>query len=128
MKSEHTIQLLLSGMLTWIGLKFQTFGMLILSLLFLMIIDYITGMLASRKEGIEHPDNISYGWNSRKGFLGIVYPSHFYLGVFITVWYSLNELLSIIENAGRMGAPIPQKLKKYISVLKKELNDKDSFP
>ena len=50
MKSEHTIQLLLSGMLTWIGSKFQTFGMLILSLLFLMIIDYITGMLASRKE------------------------------------------------------------------------------
>lgn len=37
-----------------------------------MIIDYITGMLASRKEGIEHPDNISYGWNSRKGFLGIL--------------------------------------------------------
>ena len=25
MKSEHTIQLLLSGMLTWIGSKFQTF-------------------------------------------------------------------------------------------------------
>ena len=24
MKSEHTIQLLLSGMLTWIGSKFQT--------------------------------------------------------------------------------------------------------
>ena len=39
MKSEHTIQLLLSGMLTWIGSKFQTFGMLILSLLFLMIIE-----------------------------------------------------------------------------------------
>jgi len=27
-----------------------------------------------------------------------------------------------------MGVPIPQKLKKYISVLKKELNDKDSLP
>ena len=140
MKSEHTIQLLLSGMLTWIGSKFQTFGMLILSLLFLMIIDYITGMLASRKEflGILKKtgcwlvigrafsvDGLLHNSASR---LGIVYPSHFYLGVFITVWYSLNELLSIIENAGRMGAPIPQKLKKYISVLKKELNDKDSFP
>ena len=47
MKSEHTIQLLLSGMLTWIGSKFQTFGMLILSLLFLMIID-CTKSLARR--------------------------------------------------------------------------------
>ena len=137
MKSEHTIQLLLSGMLTWIGSKFQTFGMLILSLLFLMIIDYITGMLASRlgilkKTGcwlvIGSAFSVDGLLHNSASSLGIVYPSHFYLGVFITVWYSLNELLSIIENAGRMGVPIPQKLKKYISVLKKELNDKDSLP
>ena len=152
MKSEHTIQLLLSWMITWISAKFQAFGMLLLCLLFLMFIDYITGMLASRKEGIDHPDDVSYGWRSQKGFwgiikkigswmviasafsvdelllhsaksLGITYPGNLYLGVFVTVWYSLNEVLSIIENAGRMGVPIPQKLKTYISILKKEIND-----
>ena len=157
MKSGHTIQLLLSWMITWISAKFQAFGMLLLCLLFLMFIDYITGMLASRKEGIDHPDDVSYGWRSQKGFwgiikktgcwmvitsafsvdelllhsaksLGITYPGNLYLGVFVTVWYSLNEVLSIIENAGRMGVPIPQKLKTYISILKKEINDKDSLP
>ena len=61
MKSEHTIQLLLSWIITWISTKFQAFGILLLCLLFLMFIDYITGMLASRKEGIEHPDDTSYG-------------------------------------------------------------------
>lgn len=140
MKSGHTIQLLLSWMITWISAKFQALGMLLLCLLFLMFIDYITGMLASRKEGIDHPDDVSYGWRSQKGFwgiikktgcwmviasafsvdelllhsaksLGITYPGNLYLGVFVTVWYSLNEVLSIIENAGRMGVPIPQKLK-----------------
>ena len=60
--------------------------------------------------------------------LGITYPGNLYLGVFVTVWYSLNEVLSIIENADRMGVPIPQKLKTYISILKKEINDKDSLP
>lgn len=50
MKSGHTIQLLLSWMITWISAKFQALGMLLLCLLFLMFIDYITGMLASRKE------------------------------------------------------------------------------
>lgn len=157
MKSEHTIQLLLSWIITWISTKFQAFGILLLCLLFLMFIDYITGMLASRNEGIEHPDDTSYGWNSQKGFIGIMkktgcwliicsafsvdelllhsaksleitYPGNLYLGVFVTVWYSLNEVLSIIENAGRIGVPIPQKLKTYISILKKEINDKDSLP
>ena len=61
MKSGHTIQLLLSWMITWISAKFQALGMLLLCLLFLMFIDYITGMLASRKEGIDHPDDVSYG-------------------------------------------------------------------
>ena len=146
MKSGHTIQLLLSWMITWISAKFQALGMLLLCLLFLMFIDYITGMLASRKEGIDHPDDVSYGWRSQKGFsgiikktgcwmviasafsvdelllhsaksLGITYPGNLYLGVFVTVWYSLNEVLSIIENAGRMGVPIPQKLKTYISIV-----------
>ena len=157
MKSEHTIQLLLSWIITWISTKFQAFGILLQCLLFLMFIDYITGMLASRKEGIEHPDDTSYGWSSQKGYLGIMkktgcwliicsvffvdelllhsakslgitYPGNLYLGVFVTVWYSLNEVLSIIENAGRMGVPIPQKLKTYISILKKEINNKDSLP
>ena len=39
-----------------------------------------------------------------------------------------NILKTIIENAGRMGVPIPQKLKTYISILKKEINDKDGLP
>lgn len=74
MKSGHTIQLLLSWMITWmitwISAKFQALGMLLLCLLFLMFIDYITGMLTSRKEGIDHPDDVSYGWRSQKGFWG----------------------------------------------------------
>ena len=42
----------------------------------------------------------------------------------MTVWYLLNEALSITENAGRMGAPVPEWLSKYIAVLKNKIDSK----
>ena len=35
----------------------------------------------------------------------------------VIVWYSLAEMGSIIENAGAMGAPIPNWLTKAIEAL-----------
>ena len=40
----------------------------------------------------------------------------------VAVWYILNELLSIIENAGRMGAYVPEWLMKYIAMLKGKID------
>ncbi len=45
-----------------------------------------------------------------------------FFGLLVAVWYVLNELLSIIENAGRMGAPVPEWLMKYVSVLKNKID------
>ena len=42
-----------------------------------------------------------------------------------TAWYILNETLSITENAGRMGAPVPEWLVKYIAVLKDKIDGKN---
>ena len=36
----------------------------------------------------------------------------------VVVWYMLMELGSILENIGKMGAPLPEFLKKMIAVLK----------
>jgi len=35
-------------------------------------VDYITGMMASKTEVIDHPSDVSYGWNSKKGTKGII--------------------------------------------------------
>lgn len=124
-------------------------------LLFLMIIDYLSGMLASRKEALEHPNDPNYGWSSKKSVIGIykkigyvvsicvavstdyiitkylqelnyTYEVDTAFGTLVAIWYVLNELLSIIENAGRMGAPLPEFLKKIISQLKSNIDDKNS--
>lgn len=117
----------------------------------MMVLDYITGMLASKAEAIDHPGDPAYGWSSRKGAkgiikkvgylcvimaamvvdyviqkvtvqLGIVMPTSAFFGLLVAVWYLLNELLSVIENAGRMGANVPDWLKNYISVLRDKID------
>lgn len=117
----------------------------------MMVLDYITGMLASKTEAIDHPDDNSYGWSSKKGAKGIIkkvgylcviavamvvdyviakvsgelgfrMPASAFFGLLVAVWYLLNELLSIIENAGRMGAAVPEWLLKYIAVLKDKID------
>jgi toxin secretion/phage lysis holin len=39
-------------------------------------------------------------------------------------FYISNELLSILENAGRIGIPIPEKLKQTIEILKTKEGEK----
>jgi toxin secretion/phage lysis holin len=38
----------------------------------------------------------------------------------VIVAYILNEILSIIENAGLMGVPVPESIQKAIEVLQKK--------
>ena len=39
-------------------------------------------------------------------------------GLLVVIWFIINEAISICENAGRMGAPVPEWLTKYIASLK----------
>lgn len=125
------------GILSWV----------LVILLACMVIDFISGMAASKKESIDHPEDKTYGWSSKKGLAGLIkkfgyivivvasialdlliyvaagylnfdMPTSTFFGLMISVLFILNELLSITENAGRMGAPVPSFLKKAISVLK----------
>ena len=57
--------------------------------------------------------------------LGSVMPTSAFFGLLVAVWYLLNELLSIVENAGRMGAAVPDWLLKYIAVLKDKIDSND---
>ena len=60
------------------------------------------------------------------GKLGFDMPTTAVFGLLVVIWYLLNEMLSIIENAGRMGADIPSWLCNYIAVLKNKIDAENS--
>lgn len=46
-----------------------------------------------------------------------------YLTMIVAVWYIFTELGSIVENAGKLGAPIPKWLAKGIAKLKGKVDE-----
>ena len=101
-------------------------------LLIFVIVDYLTGIIAGGTNG---------KLNSKVGFRGILKKVLNFIIVAVAHWvdvavgvalgedvaifrnatiffYLANELLSITENAGQMGVPIPEKLLNAVEVLK----------
>lgn len=145
-----SIQVCVTGLVAYLSQKLGVTFYLLGILLCLMVIDYLSGMAASAVEALDHPDDKSYGWSSRKGAKGIAKKVAYLfviavgmvidyviiqtsgvlgfnlpntmLSLLVTVWYMLNEALSITENAGRMGAPVPEWLMKYIAELKNKID------
>ena len=145
------IQGTVAAFIAWLSAKMGILLPVMGVLMGMMVMDYITGMLASKREVLDHPDDPTYGWCSRRGAEGIIKKVGYlcviavamvvdylilrvaaeagfevatkaFFGLLVAVWYVLNELLSIIENAGRMGAPVPEWLMKYVSVLKNKID------
>lgn len=137
----------------WISNQFGLLFPVICMLMLLMLADYVSGMIAAKKEALEHPNSKKYGWSSKKGALGIFkkigyiftifvavsvdyliykfaqelglrYESQTYFGLLVTIWFIVNEFISILENAGRMGVELPEFLGKALSELKKDVDGK----
>lgn len=149
----YATQFGLSTVTAAIAAKCGLLGWMLVAVAVAMVIDFLAGMAASAKEAVEHPDDKSYGWSSRKGMIGIfkkfgyilvivasmivdflIYkmsgvlsvtlPMTMFFSTLVTAWFILNECLSITENAGRMGVKVPTFLTKVIAVLKGTVEDK----
>ncbi|KYG95769.1 phage holin family protein [Paenibacillus jamilae] len=109
-------------------------------LLALVIIDYVTGLFAAGAEGKK---GTGPGLKSKIGLIGIarkvfifamVAVSHLIDGVLgdshlfrdaVAYFYMANELLSILENGGRLGAPIPPVIRQAVEVLKSKSGNQE---
>lgn len=108
---------------------------LLITLVILAIVDYISGVISA---GIQHK------LSSQIGFKGIAKKLFMFalVGVgnlvdvnalggsavlrsAIICFYIANEALSIIENAGELGLPIPKQLKKIMEQLKARDDEND---
>lgn len=154
MKKEqiYAVQAVLSAAGAWMSDKLGILYPMLIVFVLMMIADQFSGMLASKREALDHPNDSDYGWSSvkwRKGIykkfgyiltvcvamvvdfiifkcaaqMGVEIKANTMFGLLCTIWFILNELLSIMENAGRMGAQLPDFLVKVLAVLKNKVEE-----
>lgn len=116
-----------TGIGATVGYLFGGWSTLLSILLAFVVLDYATGIMAGYVQG---------KLSSKVGFKAI--PKKVMIFVLVAIahlidsafgenhlfrdatifFYLSNELISILENAGRMGVPVPDQLNRAIEVLK----------
>lgn len=116
------------------GYMFGGWSLLIHILLVFVIIDWLTGWAAAWING-ELRSRVGYYGIARKiAIFLLVMVSHFadlalgglpFFQNTVIFFYLANELLSIIENVGRMGVPIPRVLRGAIEEFNKRSGERN---
>lgn len=118
-----------AGILTYI---YGTFDNLLLILILACVADYATGII---KACITHKlsSNVGFVGILRKVLIFVVVGlasvidrytgAGFALRNLVIVFYFANECLSIIENCGEMGVPLPKFLVNMLESMKKNADD-----
>ena len=129
---------IIAAVAAFFSAKLGILGPILLALMGVMIVDYLTGMTASKKEG---------DLNSKKGMweilkkvtymvvvgvgmlmdwlilttaenLGAEIPLQTFFGLLVAIWLIINELISILENLTRIGTPMPNFLIRVVQDFK----------
>jgi toxin secretion/phage lysis holin len=126
---NNVFKTIVAGVGAVLGYLYGGWSALLGILLAFIIIDYITGVIASALEG---------RLSSQVGFKGIAKKVMIFVIVAVShladkamgldsvlmsaaiFFYLANELLSILENSGRIGLPVPSILQKAIALLKEK--------
>lgn len=126
---------------SWIASLFGGFDAALITLLIFMGVDYITGLIVA---GVFHKSaktkngalESGAGWKGlcKKGVtllvvlvacrLDLVMSSNFIRDA-VVIAFIANETISIIENAGLMGIPIPAVITRAIEVLRNRSDGKE---
>ena len=132
----------MTALLGWLGIA-------VLLLVLAMLVDYLTGSMAAKAAGEWSSDVARAGLRHKLGVIiavgvaafadaGVQVALHTAEGLpfmvdfewpqcftlLVTLWYFFTELGSILENCGKLGAPIPKWLRKGIAVLQNKTEAK----
>jgi toxin secretion/phage lysis holin len=125
---KQPIVLVLSVIGSFTSFLFGGWDLLIIILVCLVMIDYMTGVIASALEG-KLSSQVGFHGIAKKVFIFIIVAVSHLLELVIgwnnhllrdmtIFFYLVNEFISIVENASRTGIPIPEFLIKSIEMLK----------
>lgn len=128
-------------------------GWSVLLMVVTMVIDYITGSLAARRNGTWDSSVARDGLWHKLGeifallvailcdvaimlilhtdaaeILHFSWSWRWYFSLMVSIWYIITELGSIIENADAMGANVPKWLTRGLAKLHDKTDDLDPMP
>ena len=152
---NESISMLKLTIITALGVIAAYFNALmipIVVLVFVMVTDYISGMASAKKSGELSSSIGIMGIAKKVGYLalvavgmvvdylissalvhvGIEIQINYCFAMIIVIWLIVNELISILENLGELGVPIPDFLRRSIHKIKDgveaKTGDKDDYP
>ena len=128
---DNVFKNILAGVCTILSFLFGDMEGLMVALIALIVLDYISGVIAAAVEKRLSSEVGAKGIAKKIFMLLIVALANIVdinvigdghvLKTVTVVFYICNECISLIENAGRIGVPVPKKL---LDVLE-QLRDKD---
>lgn len=127
MDKYNYIKAFIAGIGAFLSAKLGLLYIVIPLLLVCMVVDYLTGILASKKEGIisskigrwgivkklmymvEVAVGVIVDWTiiNVAVSLNVKVPQCTFFGLLVALWIIFNELISILENLTRLDTPMP---------------------
>lgn len=152
MGMENGWKILIAAVLAALGAYLQQLAAPLIVLIVVMVLDYISGMIAAVKTGT---------LDSRIGIMGIIkkvsyllivavgmvldyliqllggkfglsLEGTYFVGLLVIIWLIINECISILENTDEAGGPVPpfvaellKRLKRHTETIAGETEEKD---
>jgi toxin secretion/phage lysis holin len=135
---DKTYQILTAVFVGLIQFLYGDWTVLLTILMALTVIDFISGLAAGYANG-ELKSKVGMVGIARKVFIFLMVAVAHLIDMLLVqsgletkavvmtmtiVFYAVNEILSITENAGRVGLPVPEQVKNAIVVLRGKGEDR----
>ena len=141
---KNLIQTLFAGALAALAAYFNALLIPLIVLVAVMLLDYVTGMISAKRSGEICSRVGVMGILKKVGYLALVavgmavdylisaalvnigvnMPVNYLFGLMVIIWLIINELISILENLGELGVPMPGFLVNTIKSLKDTVDKK----
>lgn len=129
----------------WLSAELRAIIPVMIILVVLMVLDYVSGMVSAWKDGTLNSEKGVMGIVKKIGYLIIIacgmcfdfilsytcdtleiaYENRMLFGLIITIWYTLNECLSIVENVGEFSS-VPAWLSSHIEKIKDKIEEDEN--
>lgn len=145
MDKSSIVHITLAGAIGALAAYFNILLVPLIVLTAVMAVDYLTGMFSASREGKLNSRTGVIGLIKKVGYLALVgvgivvdylitsalaqvgvqtsLPNFF--GLMVIIWLIINELISILENLGEIGVPMPEFLVNAVKSLKNKVDGGD---